>query len=144
MQYIYYKLSGTRGQQNLVRINIKNQKNCKSKINKKMKIKNETKLPHPTSHNCRLSTFFKLQLTSTPPTTQIMRHLRFFYYQHESKLQSSKNTNSKISGIRREPSIMATAEERMQVEDATNSKNSTNDNRARKSGVTLAYKRKSR
>ncbi|KAJ8450758.1 hypothetical protein Cgig2_021230 [Carnegiea gigantea] len=38
---------------------------------------------------------------------------------------------------------MTDAEERMQAKDATNPKNSTNDNRARKSGVTLTYKRKS-
>ncbi|KAJ8432080.1 LOW QUALITY PROTEIN: hypothetical protein Cgig2_024690 [Carnegiea gigantea] len=39
---------------------------------------------------------------------------------------------------------MADSDERMQAEDATNSKNSTNDNMARKSRVTLTYKRKSR
>ncbi|KAJ8437678.1 hypothetical protein Cgig2_028616 [Carnegiea gigantea] len=39
---------------------------------------------------------------------------------------------------------MADAEECMQAKDATNSKNSTNDNRARKSRVILTYKRKSR
>ncbi|KAJ8422901.1 hypothetical protein Cgig2_026422 [Carnegiea gigantea] len=39
---------------------------------------------------------------------------------------------------------MADSDERMQAKDATNSKNLMNDNMARKSGVTLAYKRKSR
>ncbi|KAJ8419998.1 hypothetical protein Cgig2_011561 [Carnegiea gigantea] len=52
--------------------------------------------------------------------------------------------NIKISGVKGEPSTMAHSDERMQAENASNSKNSTHDNMARKSRVTLTYKRKSR